>query len=846
MSDVFADDVLRKITTQMTAAAPARSETLYDENSHLRAPLNSRMASKSHMDIDQSTKPKDAPMAGTMSLKLQESAIIEDILFTMMGIEGTYISIVTPSAAPQDLDMEYIHKEFKTDESLDPSLRDLVSRILPLASIYLSLEAFVELHSRFEYGYVSHALCAAIRNLLKEYLILIAQLENQFRSSPDFTLQKLWYYIQPTMQTLSSLDILVGVIREAGKKTEPDDEIEALLNPKEGIPLECKGGSILAIIAAGMFNMSGDPVTKKLYGFLLNKASVPYINMLESWIHKGEIRDPYEEFMIVKSRKVSKENIKEDFNDAYWEQRYTIRENYVPSFLVPLKSKILLAGKYLNVIRECGIHLSQADRSASATVHPSASTNVLERNDILAALSGGRLVDTIEDAYQYANKKLLDLLLKDKQLLGRLRSMKRYFFLDQSDYFTHFLDLASAELKRPSKEVSLNKLQSLMDLALRNPSSVTVNDIFKEDLKVDLSHLSLVDQLLRIIHVGGLGQGQALQDQGQGQILGNERVDSRASSYKIRSHSRAGSGIHQQQGSNDSWHDENVVEGRDNGTKSGISTGGLSSMDGIMMSTAELPTQSRGPLAGIDALTLDYSVKFPLSLVISRKALTKYQLLFRHLLYLKHGEQVLCATWTEHAKSIVWKNTSPELKQWRGRVYSLRGRMLTFVQQFAYYVCSEVLEPNWRELASKLSKVSTVDQVLQIHSDFLDTCLNECMLTNSKLLRIYSKLMSTCIKFTNYTDRFTRALMAMENQLDEETAAMAPSNQVQQIEQAMKRLNEFEDGFIYHIKLLIEALNFYSATETVQYLCLVVRLDYNQFYANQTTTSQHLAGNSSS
>ena len=95
-----------------------------------------------------------------------------------------------------------------------------------------------------------------------------------------------------------------------------------------------------------------------------------------------------------------------------------------------------------------------------------------------------------------------------------------------------------------------------MDLALRNPSSVTVNDIFKEDLKVDLSHLSLVDQLLRIIHVGGLGQGQAqVQDQGQGQILGSERVDSRTSNYKIGSHSRAGSGIHQQQGSNDFWHE---------------------------------------------------------------------------------------------------------------------------------------------------------------------------------------------------------------------------------------------------------------------------------------------------
>jgi gamma-tubulin complex component 2 len=170
--------------------------------------------------------------------------------------------------------------------------------------------------------------------------------------------------------------------------------------------------------------------------------------------------------------------------------------------------------------------------------------------------------------------------------------MKRYYLLDQSDFFTHFLDLASSELKRPSKEVSLTKLQSFMDLALRNPSSVTANDIFKEDLKVDMSHLSLVDQLLRIINVGGLGHGQG-HGHGQGQALGGDRADSRASNYKIRSHSRASSGILQQQGSNDSWHDENAMEGREANPK-----GGTYTMDGMMMSTAELPTQSKGPLSG--------------------------------------------------------------------------------------------------------------------------------------------------------------------------------------------------------------------------------------------------------
>jgi gamma-tubulin complex component 2 len=86
---------------------------------------------------------------------------------------------------------------------------------------------------------------------------LIAQLEHQFRTSPDFTLQKLWYYIQPTLQTLSSLDILVEVIREKGIREPPKDDFEALMMTNEGVPLGCKGGSILAIIAGGMYDMSG-------------------------------------------------------------------------------------------------------------------------------------------------------------------------------------------------------------------------------------------------------------------------------------------------------------------------------------------------------------------------------------------------------------------------------------------------------------------------------------------------------------------------------------------------------------------------------------------------------------
>lgn len=119
---------------------------------------------------------------------------------------------------------------------------------------------------------------------------------------------------------------------------------------------------------------------------------------------------------------------------------------------------------------------------------------------------------------------------------------------------------------------------------------------------------------------------------------------------------------------------------------------------------------------GYDAFTLDYMVTFPLSLVISRKALTKYQLLFRHLLYLKHVEDLLCKTWMDQ-KGTLWRKLSgsSEIEKWKFRIFTLRNQMLAFVQQFTYYVTNEVLEPNWRQLETNLTKVIIYKKLLSFN-----------------------------------------------------------------------------------------------------------------------------------
>ncbi|KAI9300938.1 gamma-tubulin complex component protein [Cunninghamella echinulata] len=633
---------------------------------------------------------------------------------------------------------------YNVDPTLDPSLRHMVEKLLPLATYYMSVDSFVEQFSRFEYGTVNHALCSAIRVFLKEYLNFIALLEHQFQTSNQFTLHRLWFFAQDTLQQMRILHQLTNKIRGLGKKVLNDDEeddidavLEGLKSAEDSenvhIPDKQKGAAILNILSERLIGLSGDPKCKQIYTFLLSRASSPYFDILHSWIYRGEIKDPYNEFMVLEKRNVKKENLKEDFNDAYWEMRYTIRQGgLVPVFLEPLKQQILLAGKFLNVVRECGVNITKPEEMletlsqnilaieqqpqnqrttfAYRRATPPNNSNlsqVATRNDVWAAVDGGIFIKNLEIAYKYANQTLLHLLLNEQQLTARLRSLKHYFFLDQADFLTSFLDLAKDELRKPAQDIPLTRLQSLLDIVLRNSSSVAAYDPFKEEVVVAMSPLKLIDQLLRIINVAGmetsqLPLGSPLEMSTSGLLQDGQKSLSNSFYLLERSQSLSGSMI----------------------LNSSTSNKGSNST-------------SKEVLNGYDALTLDYLVTFPLSLVISRKALTKYQLLFRHLLYLKHVEDLLCKAWMDQ-KGTSWRMSSgsPEIERWKFRIFTLRNQMLAFVQQFTYYVTNEVLEPNWRHLESNLTKASTVDEVLQYHSDFLDTCLKECMLTNSKLLRV--------------------------------------------------------------------------------------------------------------
>ncbi|XP_046359513.1 gamma-tubulin complex component 2-like [Haliotis cracherodii] len=663
---------------------------------------------------------------GTLPVALQEQAILDDILCCMQGIEGKYI-------LARALTERYAPKEFMIDQSLDPSLQELVKRVLPMCSNYSTVVRFIEEKAAFEYGLVNHALSAAMRTLIKDYMVLVAQLEHQYRLG-TLSLQKLWFYIQPTLRTL---EILASVSNSINRG-------------------ECIGGAVLSLLHEKTSTLIGDAKSQELCLYLTQSACVPYFEILEKWIYKGIISDPYTEFLVEENETIQKEKLQEEYNDAYWEQHYTICRERIPVFLETMADKILNTGKYLNVVRLC----------ARDVKCPYA-------EEIVYTLKERRYYDQIDKAYHYASRLLLDLLMEEKELMARIRSIKHYFLLDKGDFMVQFMDMTEEEMKQNIEDIMPTRLESLLELALR--TSTANVDPFKDDLRVDLLPYDLITQLFKIL-----------------------TIDTKLEKdYKVD------------------------------------------------------PTDLH--LSGLESFSFDYVVKWPVSLVLNRKALTRYQMLFRHLFYCKHVERQLCSVWIGSKSA---KSSSLQWSRWYSSAFALRQRMLNFVQNFEYYMMFEVVEPNWHIFGHNMETVSNVDDVLAYHTDFLNNCLKDCMLTNPDLLKIVHKLMMVCVTFSNFiqrlnqstsvereVDRLTQAtLQATGNERREDSqkkkaATKVVTEHVDQLassENFERTIHNFDTNFSrLLVDLLDKIMDFSSTNYEHKLFNILYRLDFNGFYTER-------------
>ncbi|XP_037799698.1 gamma-tubulin complex component 2-like isoform X2 [Penaeus monodon] len=640
------------------------------------------------LDFVQVEHRPDVGALGKVASTSQEHQLIEDLLSLMMGIEGMYITVQPPAK-------HYDAPEFTVDPSVEPSLSALVSRILPLCGHYSQLVRFVEDKSLYHHGLVNQALAAALTSLIKDYMLLVTQLEAQHQRWA-LTLHKLWFYVEKTMAVMDMLACITRIITKS----------------------EAHGGSVLSLLHDRTLSLTGCGQLQEVMVFLTQAAAVPYMNMLAKWLYRGIINDPYNEFMVVDRESSTEENEEQDLADDYWEKRYTIIPHNIPAFLQMHADVILRTGKYLNVIR-------QSDHSV---VCP-------DQEELAYSIRDPSYTEVIERTYSFASKRLLELLMKEKDLMGRLRSVKHYFLLDQGDFVVQLMSLCEDELSKNIDDVLPTRLESLLELALR--TSAANNDLYKDDIQCDLQPITLMNQMLRILSI--------------------ETEDERE----------------------------------------------------------YYPQEERLQLSGLQGFSLGYRVTWPVSLVLDRKTIACYQMIFRHLFYCKHVERLLCRVWVSNK---VAKSFPLSASRTYTAAFALRQRMLNFIQNIEYYMMFEVIERNWQTFINKMQKVENVDEVLAFHNDFLSGCLKDCMLTSPELLRMISKLTGICVNFANFIEE------------SPEPAATTHEDS-QSFEQTISRFELQFSGMIYTLMEKISEMgrdNYNDALVNVIY-----RLDFNAYYAKK-------------
>ncbi|KAF7991659.1 hypothetical protein HCN44_010460 [Aphidius gifuensis] len=622
-----------------------------------------------------------SPYEKVVPVVSQESILLWDLLSCLKGMDGSYI-VSEPLTHP------YAVKTFKISADVGISYKQLAQQILPLASCYSMTVRFVEEKVQSNDGQVNHALVGAISCLLKDYMMFILQLEMEHRKG-KLNLQKLWFYIHPTMSTMSIISQITSTICKAN----------------------ARGGKVLSLLHEQISNMSFEAKSKELCLFFMQSASVPYMKILEKWVYKGVICDPYQEFLVEDNEIIQREELPMDYSADYWEKRYTMRPERIPTFLNEHAQTILRTGKYFNVIRQCGKTVQWG-----------------KQEPLVYQYRDQKYIGAIDRAYSEAARTLLEVLIQENDLMGRLKSVKNYFLLAQGDFVVQFLNLCDAELSKSMYDIVLHRLASLLEVALRTSSADS--DPYKDDLKPELLPYDLQYQMFRILSIQTSDEKEYCSHTGK-------------------------------------------------------------------------------PLTGIEAFSFNYDVKWPVSLVINKKAIACYQMLFRHLLYCKHIERLLCRVWVSNK---IAKTFTHEAAMAYRQAFSLRQRMLDCIQHLEYYMMVEVIEPNWHTFIDKMSKVTNVDDVLSVHQDLQDSYLKECMLTDPELLSCITGISGACMQFCDFM----------------QVSKTKSSNTAASFEETIESLDtKFTDVLI---RLLNRICDLGCDNNNEKLLNVFCRLDFNLFY----------------
>lgn len=135
-------------------------------------------------------------------------------------------------------------------------------------------------------------------------------------------------------------------------------------------------------------------------------------------------------------------------------------------------------------------------------------------------------------------------------------------------------------------------------------------------------------------------------------------------------------------------------------------------------------TSSRSSVrVSLPAIRVTYRLSWPVQLILTQASLTSYQSIFTLLLQLRRGTSMLQNQWIARSST-----STGHLVQSHGFYRLVRAKLLWFCNTLSTYLTSLVLAPGIAAMNENLRKAVDVDDMIQVHSSFASSLVEECCL----------------------------------------------------------------------------------------------------------------------
>ena len=730
----------------------------------------------------------------------QDEILVNDLLLVMLGLEGKYIKRVVNTTSYKDFKVEFEVEPYLDNPTCDPPLLSLTNLILPMGYYYSSITYFLNMGSKPETGLVVKGFCDGLKKILREYILFVNQLE-EHKNNPNsnINLQQLWWVCQPSIKLLECLHKLCQKC------------------------FMIKGGALLNIIYSSYLH-ENDTQIKTIYKYLLNKSFIPFFDMIKLWICHGflENEHDFQEFMIFSPKSYIKEKLNDYYHDLFWETKFILSENNIPTFLQKIATKILFIGKSYNIIKECGKNIKcpyeqelemfkdkeNEDENDINDIIKS-NFNIYKKNEIVdfngnnnygykksnqMIFETERIIEfenLIDKIYQWINDTLKNILFNEKDLILMIESFKKYYLMEAGDFYNDFIELN-------------------LDLLNKGLNKIKEENIYKKDENL-LKYPIIKEEDQKIYKIFKF-------------IITNMTVEDLKKYY---------SNYHKILKSN-----ENDI------TKI---TSQLEKIDRIInRKKSEEPKEN---VKVVECVEIEPEILWPLNLIFSKKNIMKYKLLFRQLIRLKFIEKLLYNTFIiqQDYKEL---NIQTKLKD----SFFLRDCMINFIKNLIYYLFNEVIEPNYIKLIKNLENAKSMEEVINYHEKFLDTCLNEGLIIDNlkgKLNDILNCCYYYCHLIYQYngnirmksqeiiSDIISKRNDEYKNEYMRKTAKNKEKNN--SLKQAFLKLensyrnflDKLKNGYNNRLKSFLETIKKINDNHKTNLANLLIKIDYTNYYHEQ-------------